>query len=374
LRIETFDFDLHGIAGIRLVNATPNDIAAVKRQLGPIQISLSRTPDIIIRFVDQIPLSSPVRYLGIDDVGFTDDAFLVFRGKHQTRVRVQIPFHQIGSHQCQIVCESGLPAVPLLIPILNLTVLSKGALPLHASAFNYNGKGILTTGWSKGGKTEMLLAFTANGAEYIGDEWVYLSSDGQHMYGIPEPIRVWYWHLQQMSNFKAMASMSDLVRLRTLNMFSKFLELIESGVIGRGSGLLKSARRINLLLKQQMHIDLPPEKLFGKMVGAIKGSPDRVFFITSCDEPHITVQPINPQEMVQRMVFSLQEERSDFISYYMRFRFAFPEVSNSLIDQAEEIQRRILMKVMAGKETYAVYHPYPFSIPELFEVIRPYCV
>lgn len=374
MRIETFDFDLHGIAGIRLVNATPNDIAAVKRQLGPIQISLSRTPDIIIRFVDQIPLSSPVRYLGIDDVGFTDDAFLVFRGKHQTRVRVQIPFHQIGSHQCQIVCESGLPAVPLLIPILNLTVLSKGALPLHASAFNYNGKGILTTGWSKGGKTEMLLAFTANGAEYIGDEWVYLSSDGQHMYGIPEPIRVWYWHLQQMSNFKAMASMSDLVRLRTLNMFSKFLELIESGVIGRGSGLLKSARRINLLLKQQMHIDLPPEKLFGKMVGAIKGSPDRVFFITSCDEPHITVQPINPQEMVQRMVFSLQEERSDFISYYMRFRFAFPEVSNSLIDQAEEIQRRILMKVMAGKETYAVYHPYPFSIPELFEVIRPYCV
>jgi len=373
LRIETSDFDLHGIVGIRLVNATRGDIAAVKRQLGPIQAPLSRTPDIVIRFVDQIPFSSAVHYLGVDDAGFTDDAFLVFRGKHQAHVKVQIPFDQIGSRQCQIVCESGLPAVPLLIPILNLTVLSKGALPLHASAFNYNGKGILTTGWSKAGKTEMLLAFAANGAEYIGDEWIYLSGDGQYMHGIPEPIRVWYWHLQQMPYYKAMVSSGNLVRLQALNMFAKSLGLMESSGIGRGSGLLKLTRRINVLLKQQMHVDLPPEKLFGNMVGAIKGSPDKVFFIASRDEPHITVQPINPQEMAQRMVFSLQEERSEFISYYQRFRFAFPEASNSLIDQVEEIQRRILMKVMADKETYAVHHPYPFSISDLFEVIRPYC-
>ena len=370
---EIIEFDLHGIVGIRLLNATPNDIAAVKRQLGPIQISLSRTPDIIIRFVDQIPLSSSVRYLGLNDAGFTDDAFFVFRGKHQARVRVQIPFHQIGNGQCEIICESGVPAVPLLIPILNLTAISKGALPLHASAFNYNGKGILTTGWSKGGKTETLLAFAANGAEYIGDEWVYISSDGQHMYGIPEPIRVWNWHLQQMSYYKSMVGSSDLARLQALNIFVKSLELMESSGIRRGSGLLKFTRRIKALLKQQMHVDLPPEKLFGNMVGAIKGSPDKVFFVASRDDPQITVQPIHPQEIAQRMVFSLQEERMDFMSYYLRFRFAFPDISNSFIGQVEEIQREILTKVMADKETYAVYHPYPFSIPKLFEVIRPYC-
>jgi len=373
LSTDCSEFDLHGIVGIRLLNATPGDIAAVKRQLGPIQAPLSRTPDIVIRFVEQIPFSSPVRYLGLDDVGFTDDAFLVFRGKHQAPIRVQIPFHQIGNHQCQIVCESGLPAVPLLISILNLTVLSKGALPLHASAFNYNGKGILTTGWSKGGKTEMLLAFAANGAEYIGDEWVYLSSDGQHMYGIPEPIRVWYWHLQQMSYYRGKVSNSDLARLHALNILAKSLDLIESSKILRRSRLLKFTRRINALVKKQLHLDLPPEKLFGKMVRTTKGNPDKVFFVASGDGPQITVQPVNPQEIVERMVFSLQEERREFLSYYRRFRFAFPECSSSLIDQAEEIQRKILTKVMAGKEAYSVYHPYPVSLPELFEVTRPYC-
>jgi hypothetical protein len=373
LSIDTVEFDLHGIVGIRLLNATPGDIAAVKRQLGPIQAPLSRTPDIVIRFVEQIPLSSPVRYLGVDDVGFTDDAFFVFRGKYQTRVKAQIPFDQIGSHQFQIVCESGLPAVPLLIPILNLTALSMGALPLHASAFNYNGKGILTTGWSKGGKTEMLLAFVANGAEYIGDEWVYLSSDGQHMYGIPEPIRLWYWHLQQMSYYKAVISKSDLARLRTLNMFTTSLDRMELSNGRHGSRLMKLTGRMNALLKKQKHVDIPPAKLFGKKVGITKGNPDKVFFVATRDAPQITVQSINPQEIVQRMVFSLQEERREFFSYYRKFRFAFPEVSNPLIDQAEEIQRRILTRVMADKETYAVYHPYPFSIRELFEVVCPYC-
>ena len=374
LRIETLDFDLHGIVGIRLLNATPGDIAAVKRQLGPIQTPLSRTPDIVICFVDKISSTSSVRYLGLDDVGFTDDAFLVFRGKYQARVRVQIPFQHIGSQQCEIVCESGLPAVPLLIAILNLTALSKGALPLHASAFNYNGKGILTTGWSKGGKTEMLLTYAAHGAQYIGDEWVYLSSDGQHMYGIPEPIRVWNWHLKELSYYKAKVSSSDLVRLRVLNMVINALDLFERNKVTRRSSLVKLSRRVNALLRKQINVDIPPEKLFGKTVGSTKGNPDKVFFVATHDAPEIVVQPIDPQEIVQRMVFSLQEERSEFLSYYQRFRFAFPEVSNPFIDQIEETQRSILTNVLAGKEAYAVYHPYPFSLPKLFEVTRPYCI
>ena len=192
------DFDLHGIVGIRLNNATPGDVAAVRKQLGPIQAPLSRSPDIVICFEDKFSTTSSIRYLGMDDAGFTDDEFLVFRGKHQSRIKVKIPFQKIGNQQCEIICESGLPAVPLLVAIINLTAISRGALPLHASAFNYEGRGILATGWSKGGKTEMLLTYAAKGAEYIGDEWVYLSGDGQYMYGIPEPIRVWNWHLQQM--------------------------------------------------------------------------------------------------------------------------------------------------------------------------------
>ena len=373
MRTEITDFDLHGIVGIRLINATQNDIAAVKRQLGLIQAPLSRTPDIVINFVDQIAFSSPVRYLGVDDVGFTDDAFLVFRGKQKTHVKVQIPFHQIGKDQCQIICESGLPAVPLLMPILNLTVLSRGALPLHASAFNYNGKGILVTGWAKGGKTEMLLAFAAKGAEYVGDEWVYISEDGQCMFGVPEPIRIWYWHLQEMSRYKAMVDRSDLIRLQVLNFFITSMERVGSLGSGRVSAPFRLMRRITALLKQQLYIQMPPEKLFGRKTNGITAGPQKVFFVASHAESTLKVQPMDPEEIAERMVFSLQEERKDILSYYMKYRFAFPERSNSLISQAEEIQRRLLLKVLAGKDAYAVYHPYPVSIPALYDETHHYC-
>ena len=373
LRIETTDFDHHGIVGLRLINATPGDIAIVTRQLGYIQKPLSRAPDIVIRFVDQLTFSSPVRYLGVDDVGFTDDAFLVFRGKQKARVKAQIPFDQIGNGQCQIVCESGLPAVPLLMPILNLTVLSKGALPLHASAFNYNGKGILITGWAKGGKTEMLLAYSAQGAEYVGDEWVYISEDGQCMYGIPEPIRIWYWHLQEMPQYKAKVNRSDLVRLQTLNTFVNFLDWLDGGGSRHRSAPFRLIRRINALVRQQLYVQLPPGKLFERTANDLAGSPKKVFFVGSHAHPDLTIQPVDPQEIAGRMVFSLQEEIKDFMSYYLKFRFAFPERSNSFIDRAEEVQRRILSEVLAGKDAYAIYHPYPVSIPALFEVSHPYC-
>lgn len=370
MRTEISDFDLHGIVGIRLLNATQNDIAAVKRQLGPIQAPLSRTPDILIQFVDQIPSSSTVRYLGVDDVGFTDDAFLVFRGKQKARVKVQIPFQQIGSEQCQIVCESGLPAVPLLIPILNLTVLSRGALPLHASAFNYNGKGILVTGWAKGGKTEMLLAYAAKGAEYVGDEWVYITENGQCMYGIPEPIRLWYWHLQEMPRYKSLVKRSDLLQLQGLNLVVKSLERLEKTLSSAPSRFM---RRISALVKQQLNVQVPPEKLFGRMADGLSGKPEKMFFVGSHADANMIVQKIDPVEIAEKMVYSLQEERMEFHSYYLKYLFAFPERSNSLIGQAEDVQREILLKVLAGQESYAVYHPYPVSIPALFDETYQYC-
>jgi hypothetical protein len=50
-------------------------MVAVKKQLGPIDKPHSRTPDILILFVDRMTFSSPVRYPGVDDSAFMDDPF-----------------------------------------------------------------------------------------------------------------------------------------------------------------------------------------------------------------------------------------------------------------------------------------------------------
>jgi hypothetical protein len=363
------DFDLHGLAGVRLLGASPADMEVVRRQLGLAQTSLGREPNVVIRFVDRLGTESRLRYVGLDEAGFTDDAFLVLRSKHKAPARVEIAFTQIGE-SVEIVCERGLPAVPFLIPILNLTVLARGVLPLHASAFVHRGTGVVATGWSKGGKTEALLAFAARGAEYVGDEWVYVAGDGSRVHGIPEPIRVWGWHLRQLPQYEALVSGADRTRLRAIELFLGAERALRRVRPGRGPA--GAVTRLAPLLNRQLYVDVEPARLFGR-VGSQSAPFDRLFFLVSSDSPEIAVEPVDPLEVGERMVFSLQHERLDFAAAYLKYRFAFPAASNPFVEQLEEIQRKALARAFADKPAFVVHHPYPCSLDALFEAMSPYC-
>jgi hypothetical protein len=362
------EFDLHGWVGVRLVDAAPGDVAAVARQLGPIQAPLARPPEIVVRFVDRLPIRGSLRYLGLSDVAFSDDAFFLLKGKHKARVMVQLPVAQIGQ-TIEIVCESGVTAVPLLIPILNLTALARGVVPLHAAAFIYHGTGVLVTGWSKGGKTEALLAFMAHGAEYVGDEWVYLDSSSGRMAGIPEPIRLWDWHLQSLPEVRARVAPVERARLRSLGAAARATQALGERWPGRPPEPLARARP---LIERQRGVQLSPQRLFGAKACRLVGPLDQVVFVASHAAREVRVEPISALEIARRMVFSLQHERLALQECYLKFRFAFPEARNPLLEQAETVQRDLLTRALAGTPAWAVYHPYPVSIPALFDAMVPH--
>jgi hypothetical protein len=357
---EAIDYDIHGLAGVRLVGATARDAAAVDRQLGPIRKPLDRDPDVVVRFVDTLDTSGPVRLLGVDDAGFTDDAFLVLRSRHKARARVRIPLERIGG-RCELVCERGLPAVPLLVAIINLTVLAGGALPLHASAFIHEGRGVVVTGWSKGGKTEAVLAFMTRGASFVGDEWVYVQPDGASVHGIPEPLRLWEWQLRQVPELRGALRGRDRARLDAFKAATDMLRRSEH------------MRRLSALLSGQLHADVPPHDLFPWERVALSGPFDRLFLLGSWEEDRIESHPIEPAAVAARMAFSLQHERAPLISAYEQFRFAFPDLRNPVLEEAAERERALLERVLAGKTAYAVDHPYPVDLAALFDVMAPLC-
>ena len=358
------DFNLHDLVSIRLVGASARDAKAVGRQLGPIRRPFDGEPDVTIEFVDRLETRGTLRFLGKDEAAFTDDAFIVLRSKHKSRARVQIPMERVGE-PLTIVAERGVPAIPLLIPIINLTALAKGALPLHASAFLYNGMGVLNTGWSKGGKTEALLGFMEHGARYVGDEWVYLSADGATMSGIPEPIRVWDWYLEQMPRYRALAGRADRLRISGVKAVIG-LEGRLPNVPGK-----RALGRLARLLERQLCVDLPPEKVFPREAFALTGPLDTIFFVASVDAPGVRTRPLTSEEVAERMVFSLQYERLPFMEYYHMFRFAFPERRNTLIESAEALQRERLRSVLANKPCFLVEHPYPAVIEDLYRAMQP---
>lgn len=363
--LRSVDYDLHGIVGIRVVDASPGDVDVVSRQVGSIQARLEREPDITIRFVDRLPLRSRMRYIGLDGSGFTDEEFFVVRRRLGQRTLVRFPFGEVGG-RCELACESGVSAVPHLIAAINLTALAKGFLPLHSSAFVYEGVGVLVTGWAKGGKTEVLLGFMANGAEYVGDEWVYVDPDGERLYGIPEPITIWDWHLDDLPRYRALIDRRDVLRFRAI----KALQAAERLLPSREDHRSRLAK-VMPLAERQLYARLPPGKLFGEAACTLHGKLDRLFFVASHDRPDVVVEPADPSEIARRVAVSLEYERLELQSRYLEYRFAFPGLANVLLDSAAERERDLLERAFAGKEAHAVFHPFPAPIPALFDAIRP---
>ncbi len=362
---STVDFDLHGLVGVRVIDGRAADVAAVGRQLGPIRRPLEREPDIVIRFVDRIDLGSRLRYLGAREAGWTDDGFYVLRSRKQAVV-VRLPMDRVGG-PCEIVCERGLPAVPFLIAVLNLTVLGNGALPLHAAAFELDGVGTLVTGWSKGGKTELLMAAASAGARYIGDEWVYLTVDGT-MHGIPEPIRLWDWHLEQLPAARAHLSLSDRVKLRGIPALRRLDRATPASI--RRLPPNRLLHRAMPTLEGQLHVDLAPERLFGEP-GSMSGRLDRLLFVVSAAGDTMTIEPIDPLDVAERMVASLVYERLDLATLMLQARFAHPGLTNPHLDGFEERQRDLLRRILAGRPAWIVTHPYPVDLGALLDIVRP---
>ncbi len=360
------DFDLHGLVGIRLAGAGPAEVRAVGRQLGLPPSQLDREPDITVRFVERIPVGEDLGLLGSGEAAFGGGRFLVLRGKRKTCVRVHIPFERIGQ-RLEILCERGLAAVPFLIPIVNLTALAKNVLPLHAAAFVYRETGVMVTGWSKGGKTETLLAFMARGARYVGDEWVYVPADGRVVYGIPEPVRLWDWHLTRVPAFRSRLSRGERLRMWTMSASVRLAQIVAD----RRGAVASAVRRVLPLLRKQACVDVPPERLFGTGSIALAGPLDLVVFVASHAGSATTVETADAQEVARRMVFSLQYERRELLAAYDAFRFAFPERRNELIEEAPARERALLERILGGKRVVRVSHPYPFALERLPDQLEP---
>ncbi|MDQ3660567.1 MAG: hypothetical protein M3454_05815 [Actinomycetota bacterium] len=357
------DFDLHGLVGVRLVNAGEAEAGVVTRQIGPVRRPLPGEPDIVVEFVDHLK-EEDVRFVGLNDVAYSKNSFLLQpRGPGRPSARL----HLDGIGQgCRIVCERGTAPVPLLIAVVNLTMLSKGIVPVHGSAFTYRGTGVLVTGWAKGGKTEVLLSFMQQGAEYVGDEWVYVDPETRRMYGIPEPIRLWDWHFPDVPEYLDAVGRRGRTRLKAMRVARDVGSRLSSG----GGSIARAADRITPVLQRQMFVHAPPASLFGPRACALEGKLEKLVFVVSHSSSDVTVEPVDSGEVIRRMLFSLRYERLPLYSTYLKYRFAFPAAAIPAIEEAEDRESKLL-SALSGIQAYALYHPFPAPIGRLFSALEP---
>ena len=363
----TYDVDVPGVVKVRVLDASPADASKVARQLGMPVTAPEGTADLTVRFVD-VATRQPLTFVGLGDAGFNRDGFFVLQEPGGTSGRTRIPFEDFLGHPgrtCpEIVAERTVSAVPHLLAMVNLVALGRDVLPLHASAFTLDGLNVLVTGWSKGGKTEALLAAMARGASYVGDEWVYLTPT-REMLGLPEPMRVWDWHLEQFPDLRQARPARDRFRLSAWRAIGAAARA--AGTTGLpGAGL---ASRVHPLAARQANLRVPPRDLFGTDRLALRAPLDATVLLLSHSSPEITVELVEQAEVARRMAASLVEERARFLAHYRQFRFAFAGRSSPALESAAADEARLLTALFGHGHCAQVSHPSPCDISLLGDAV-----
>jgi hypothetical protein len=363
------DFDIHGVVGIRLIDPSPSDLGAACKLLGsPSRLPLT-APDITVRFVENLPVRG-IKYLGTDQDAFTDDGFFLLQ-EGTRRVKARIPFDRIGE-PCEIVCKRRIGSVPLLIPIISLTALNRECVPIHASAVVYDGVGILMAGWAHCGKTTALLGFASKAAEYVGEDWVLLSGNGQKMQGLVRPLELSHWHVASLPHVRNAVSLMNRYAFQGIGVLGGLQKMI-SGERTRSSLVFRSLRRTSAAIENRLRPNVAPSAIFGDRIRSADAQVDKVFLFVNHEDYGIEVEPIAPFEMARRLTFLVQHELTPLLRHYAAYRFAFPGRGNVLMENAAGHSFEMLGRALIGKETYVVRLPYPHVFPELYKKMQPLC-
>jgi hypothetical protein len=342
---RTVDYAVREWARIRLRDARERDILGFERRFGLPAEEPSGPADLTIRFVGGIEVGRPLRIASPGEAAFAGDAFVAL--DRRGRPRAVMPLDRLGD-DLEIVCRTG-SGVPQLSAILNLVLLDRGVLALHASAAVWNGIGVAAAGWSKGGKTEALLALVSNGAAAIADEWTYVTDD-RRMTGLAEPIRVHGWHLAELPELGTSLG-GEALRARLAGAVAAAGERLARGP---GGGAL---RRAVGPVHDREAIDVAPARLFGAARLADDASLDRLLFVVAHDAPDIVVTRVDAAEVAARMTASLTHHRSAFMDLYWQFAFAFPNRRNPRIEHATAREAELLHARLSGVPAVEIAHP-----------------
>jgi hypothetical protein len=353
---------------VRAIGATAADVRALSRQLQRPPGAPQREPDLTLHFVPGFEITG-LHKLGLNWAGHTGDAFYLLDARDGSVV-AQVAFDTIGAGG-EMRYPHGRHGFPLLADVVSATLCARGHVALHGSAFCHAGNGVLVAGWEKGGKTEALLAFASRGARFVGDEMMVLSADGGRMLGVPLPISVWDWQARQVGNLVPKPGVGQRAVSAGIGMLDAVNRRARSGRSG-ARGPFRVLDKAMPTLARQRRTWHWPDALFPGPLYDAEVAVDRVFLMTTHADDRVAVRPCAADRFAARMAASNEYERTHLLQYYRAFRFAFPERRNPHLDAIESRQAQALREALASRTVFEVLHPYPCSLDDLYEAMRPY--
>lgn len=260
-----------------------------------------------------------------------------------------VDFRTLGPG-CALACSPQASPRDIL-PWLNLLLPPAGVIPLHASAFAWQGQVCVLAGPAGSGKTGVLLAAVSKGAEAVGDECVWLGPGGR-LRGIPVDMEVRLAYLRAWPAFRGRVPRPDR---RRAQIYGALARVMPSDALAR-----KAASRA----RATVHA----ETLLGPYLKGV--AVNRLVLSVTRDAPGIAVRRITTSEAVERLVHLQMQEYAPQRRCYAHALYLFPGLRNDFMDHLDAGVSKALAEALKGVETCVLEHPQPVSPADLVTAMQ----
>lgn len=381
-------FDLSGRVALEVDDPDRRTISYLTRQLDPF-VPAERTsigpsgtatlPTVALEVAGRpAPVSELQRAADDDLVTATDETSLYVRWDGRT---CRIP--AADEHPARFVYDARFPLWRIfrqaVRPALQVALPAGGAVAVHASSVECDGRAILVAGWSESGKTETALALMEAGASFLSDKWTIAGTDGEAS-TFPIGVGVRRWVLEYLPTLRA--SLTPAARLQFAGVGAAGLVLEPAGrrpartrlagaavdaarrAMALGDRAAFSARALRAAYGQD---DDPTRRLPIGAVFLLQTVPADPPSIAPADPP--SVVPADPAWAADRLARTAAYERRAYVALQERAGYALPSRPPSVTDALIAADLAVLREVLVRVPVFVVRAPFPTDPRPVAEAI-----
>ena len=334
-----------GEIGVAIGGKTSSIIDYVKSEYGAFETE-SLAPgavDIEIEFVedrtspdDCVHIRAPVSY---DNRG----VFLHDPQYHVFRIDFAAAEQGTWKATCDVEFNPHFFAI-IMEYMTHFQLLRRGSVFCHSSAFRLNDRGILCPAWRNVGKTNLLLQFLQNGAEYVADDWSVVQRDGRFRC-LPKRLNLLYY------NFDQFPEMLDAVP-PDFAALVRFVSRAKRGEFDLNQETLQ-------VMEGQARMRISPYELYNQVMDTAPKGIDEVLLLqraADTDQP-VAIEKIDHELLVTSLASILEFEQSHFHLAYSVFR-ARSGRRVELLETARSACEEVMTQAFAR-----IAQPYRVTIP-----------
>lgn len=212
-------------------------------------------------------------------------------------------------------------------PLLIIWGAKHGLMYLHSSCVEKKGKAIVLAAWTHTGKTSSIFSLKKDRVRFLGDDFSVLYNS--IVYSYPKSINIFSYNFESYPWLYKTLGFPLRTRIKFSVLIKRFLHRLSQSFDGTLSKILF---RLSELAEISTNTRVYPEQLG---LESVSFAPiGKVILLIKSKESSM-LEKLTNSESVTKMLSIIKYEVRDFLNIYLKYKFIYPKLYNTIIENFE---------------------------------------